>query len=145
MLRSISCVVRLGGLLILAAIAGGCQRGPTWNLAPVEGTVTKSGHPLANVQVDFLADPDAGTQGPRASGITDESGHYTLRTDAGDRGAAVGHYRVCLRVPLPEEGLTPRANQPQDGVAKPPASEAAQLSPAYSSFAKTPLQVEVHP
>ena len=44
MLRSISRVVLLGGLLSLAAIAGGCQRGPTWNLAPVEGTV-----PIANI------------------------------------------------------------------------------------------------
>src|SRR5262249_31799767 len=116
-----------------------------WNLAPVEGTVTKSGRPLAYIQVDFLADPDAGTQGPRASGITDESGHYALRTDAGDWGAAVGHYRVCLRVPLPAEGLTPQANQPQAGIAKLPASEPVQLPPAYSSFAETPLRVEVQP
>jgi hypothetical protein len=112
----------------------------------VEGTVTKGGRPLADLRVVFLADAEAGTQGPRASGITDQAGHYELRTDAGDRGAVVGRYRICLHIPLrEEEDLSPQAKRPKAGAAKPPASEAAQLPPTYSSFANTPLRVEVQP
>src|SRR5690242_2884422 len=96
MLRSISGIFLCGVLLPLAAASGGCQREPRWNLAPVEGTVTKDGHPLAGIQVIFLADADAGTVGLRARGITDEAGHYRLRTDNGDDGAVAGKYRVVM-------------------------------------------------
>src|SRR5689334_2297251 len=78
-------VVLLCGLLSLAA-GGGCQRGAKWNLAPVEGTVTKEGRPLAGAMVVFLADSEASTTGPRASGWTDAAGHYRLRTDRGEEG-----------------------------------------------------------
>jgi hypothetical protein len=96
MARSINRVVLLCGLLALAVAAEGCQRGPTWNLAPVEGTVTKDGRPLPHIEVVFLTDIDAGTQGPKASSFTDEAGHYRLRTDNGDDGAVAGKYRVVL-------------------------------------------------
>jgi hypothetical protein len=142
--RSISRVVLSCGLLALAAAVGGCQRGPTWNLASVEGTITKDGRPLANIQVIFLTDLDAGTQGPRASGITDAAGHYELRTDAGDRGAAIGRYRVCILTPLPT-ARGRQANRPKENEVEPPASEAVQLPPAYRRFAETPLRVEVRP
>src|SRR5262245_27835102 len=127
--RSISRVVLLCGLLVPAAAGGGCQRGSMWNLAPVEGTVTKGGRPLADIRVVFWADVEAGTQGPGTFGVTDAAGHYTLRTHAGDAGAAVGRYRVCLHVPqrgedLFSEDLSPRANQPKD---KPPALDVVQL------------------
>jgi hypothetical protein len=94
--RSISRMVLWCGLLILAAAAGGCQRGPTWDLAPVEGTITQAGQPLAGIQVTFWADIEGGTQGPRTSSFTDAAGHYELRTDTGERGTAIGRYHVCL-------------------------------------------------
>ncbi len=65
-------VALLCGLLTLAA---GCQRGPTWELAVVEGTVTTDGHPLKGVEVVFLPDTDAGAAGPRATSRTDAAGH----------------------------------------------------------------------
>src|SRR5690349_20643726 len=88
-------IIVLCGLLFLTS-AGGCQRGPKWNLARVEGTVTKGDSPLRGIQVVFLADVDAGTQGPRASGFTDEAGHYRLRTDIGEEGVVAGKHRVML-------------------------------------------------
>ena len=94
--RSTSGAVLLCALLTLTPGAGCCQRGSTWSLAPVEGTVTKDGRPLANIQVTFWADPAAGTQGPRTCSFTDAAGHYELRTDTGARGAVIGRYRVCL-------------------------------------------------
>ncbi len=157
--RSISRVVLLCGLLILATVAEGCQRGPGWNLAPVEGTVTKGGHPLANIEVVFLA--DAGTQGPRARGITDEVGHYRLRTDNGDDGTVVGKYRVVLSDPetfmkqllydsdgnrrqeaeqlLPKEKAKRLKNQWKL------AAKASRVPPRYRSINETPLRVEVQP
>src|SRR5262245_48295885 len=94
--RSINRVVLWCGLLALLTSAGGCQRRPMWDLAPVEGTVTKDGRPLSGIEVVFMADLDAGTQGPPTSAITDESGHYRLRTHNGDQGAVVGKHRVVL-------------------------------------------------
>ena len=67
-------VVLLGGLLVLFAAAGGCQRRSTWDLASVEGTITKDGRPLSDIQVVFLADSDTDTKGPRSTGITDDAG-----------------------------------------------------------------------
>jgi hypothetical protein len=148
MARSFSRVILWCGLLSLPAAAGGCQNGSTWNLAPVEGTVTKDGRPLANIQVVFLAELDASTKGPRASGFTDEAGHYDLHTDAGDRGAANGRYRVCLCAPRwmvssPGKTRSRQADLPKEKVDGPSASDVIQLPPTYALFAKTPLRAEV--
>jgi hypothetical protein len=93
----------------------------------VEGTVTRAGRPLADIEVDFLADVEAGTQGPRARGMTDDAGHYRLRTDNGDDGGAVGKHRVCL----------------VDPDASPTAKRRVPLR--YEDFDKTPLRADVHP
>ncbi len=152
--------VFLSGLLILAAAAGGCQRGPKWNLVPVEGTVTKDGRPLGNVQVIFLADPDAGTQGPRATGTTDLAGRYRLRTDNGDDGAVVGKHRVILldldavrkqlfrglrrrELQKVAEASPENAKRFEEEQKKP--VNAARVPSKYESFSKTPLRVEVGP
>jgi hypothetical protein len=157
--HNISRVGLWGGLLILAAAADGCQRGATWSLAPVEGTVTKEGHPLPGVEVVFLADLDAGAAGPRARGISDESGHYRLRTDNGDDGAAVGQYRVCIhdtRVVKPgpalprrlqKEAATLKEAQKEQGRLrfKETTSVSSRVPPTYGRPGETPLRVEVQP
>jgi hypothetical protein len=155
--RSISCRTILCGLLALAAAAGGCQCGQTWNLVPVEGTVTKNGRPLANIEVVFLADSDAGTHGPRASGTTDESGHYRLRTDSGEDGAVMGKHRVILldlvaarkqllrsfrREQLKEVAEASPENAKRLEELKNSAEE-LRVPPKYESFSKTPLRAEV--
>jgi hypothetical protein len=122
----------------------------------VEGIVTKGGRPLANVQVIFLADVEAGTQGPRASGLTDEAGHYRLRTDAGDDGAAVGTYRVCLhdthRVALQSFGRLRKEASNAEGIQKKvkefnkeAGSPSPRVPPNYGRPNDTPLRAEVHP
>jgi hypothetical protein len=153
MVRSISRIVLLCGLWTLAATAGGgCQRGPTWNLAPVEGTITKDGRPLHGIEVVFL--PDADTVGPRSSGITGEAGHYRLRTDGGEDGAAVGSHRVCIhdthRGPLSLGRLPKKAANakevPKEGMPlQKAASVSARVPPSYGRPHETPLRVEVHP
>ena len=143
--RSISRVVLFGGLLLLATVAGGYQRGPTWNLAPVEGTVSKDGHPLANIQVVFLTDVEAGTQGPRASGFTDEAGRYRLRTDNGSDGAVVGKHRVCL-IDDQDTDRSLEAILLKNGAAKRETPMPKRRVPfPYEQFNETLLRVEVRP
>jgi hypothetical protein len=147
--RSISRVFLWCGLLAVAAAAGGCQRGSTWNLTPVAGTVTKEGHPLAHVQVIFLADVEAGTQGPRASGFTDQKGHYRLRND-NDDGTVVGKHRVLVLVPKARREPMKRlgsGSQPKQAAqflledGKRPNEQ--QVPPRYGSIKETPLRAEV--
>jgi len=143
-MRNINRVVLFHVLLVLAIMAVGCQRGPTWNLAPVEGTVTQAGRPLAGIQVVFLADLEAGTQGPRTLGTTDKDGRYRLRTHNGDWGAAIGQYRVCLFEP-DDPAHNWQVKLPKERVVKLPAPSALKLPPAYGRFDETPLRAEVHP
>jgi len=156
-------------MLALIAMTEGCQpKGPSWNLGQVQGTVTQSGQPLAGVRVTFLADVAAGTQGPRTSGFTDASGHYELRTDGGDLGAAIGKYHVTIADLQATDGDRPfakgrkrgRLMKKTPGDAKPaeegkegktdenPPAEVkkSRVPPEYSDWAKTPLKdVEVKP
>ena len=76
---------------LLAAI--GCDGGkyPT-----VSGTVTADGQPVAMVRVVFMpmAVGDNHTPGPWSKGVSDETGHYTLRTRYGEPGAVAGPHKV---------------------------------------------------
>jgi len=148
--RSINRVVLLCGLLVLAAIAGGCQRGPAWDLTAVEGTVTKDGRPLRGVQVVFLPDTDA--VGPRSTGLTDEAGHYRLRTGNGDDGAVVGKHRILIFDLEAAKGRRRPAHGPQlPEFAKrleeqgKTAGDAPRVPPRYGRFNETPLRVDVQP
>jgi hypothetical protein len=137
------------GLWVLVAV--GCQRGQTWNLASVEGTVTKSGRPLANIEVIFLIDPAGVAVGPRSTGRTDESGHYRLRTDNGEEGAVIGKHRVLvfdLKVSKQWMGRTTRgplspeyAKRLQDELRT--TKGEPRVPPSYKLFNGTPLRVEV--
>lgn len=129
-------------LLVCFVMLCGCKSQP-WNLARVQGIVTQAGRPLSGVEVVFLPDGESGTQGPRATGYTDEAGHYELRTDAGNDGANVGHYRVCLIDCRKEEEEERKSMRGASNPSSPP-SEVIQLPSEYNTFAKTPLRAEVH-
>ena len=150
-------IIIFTALLVLVVASGGCQRRPTWSLAPVEGTVTKNGRPLPAVEVIFLADPDAGTEGPRTAGKTDQAGHYRLTTDVGDDGVVVGKHRVLIRdLDTKQLHRVPDGRQ-RKATTKHPTPEAAkrfeeQLKASedalrvplrYGRFQDTPLRVEV--
>jgi hypothetical protein len=80
-----------GAWVGLALAVAGCGRGPA--LAPVSGTVTMNGKPLARVRVEFW--PEEGS--PRSTGSTDEAGRFTLTTDGTAKpGAVVGRHKVVL-------------------------------------------------
>jgi hypothetical protein len=143
-------------VLSLAALAaGGCQRAE-FAFYPVEGTVTRGGRPLPNIQVVFLADPDAGTVGPRAIGKTDAAGRYRLRTDQGDDGAVAGTHRVVvLDLDARAQHSRPVRGAQRNEVARGAPEDAQRLGdepkatprvpPGYRSVSQTPLRAKVGP
>lgn len=134
----------LGLLLAAVAATAGCQHEPPSQFAPVEGTVTKGGKPLAGVVVVFWPDAGAATTGPCSSGPTDDAGRYRLHTEQGDAGAVVGRHRVCIvdsRLVLSRLGRTfDRGRLPKD-VSTP----APPVPPRYADPKETPLRAEVRP
>lgn len=137
----------LAAATILATVTAllGCQREPAFSFAPVEGTVTRGGKPLADVIVVFWNDADSGLA-PLSSGATDAQGHYRLHTDQGVEGAVVGRHRVCIldRATLPNLMSTPK----REGNRRPtemPAPASLLVPPGYSRKDETPIHVEVRP
>ncbi|WP_241676355.1 carboxypeptidase-like regulatory domain-containing protein [Bremerella volcania] len=84
----------------------GCGSGS--GVAPVSGTVTLDGEPLANALVSFYPQEE----GKRFStGTTDASGHYELVYTNDQQGAAIGRHTVKI---------TTATVQGEGGPAKPP-------------------------
>lgn len=82
-------------LLLLLGTAG-CAR--EYRLAPVAGTVTLNGQPLAGADVHFqpIGSKENPNPGPGSHGKTDAQGHYSLRVDEHQAGAVVGKHRVMI-------------------------------------------------
>lgn len=94
--------------LAVIALIGlvGCGSGS--GVAPVSGTVTLDGQPLANALVSFYPQDE----GKRFStGTTDAAGHYELVYTNDQHGAAVGKHTVKI---------TTATVQGEGGPAKPP-------------------------
>ena len=78
------------GLLLTAGCGGS-------GVAPVSGTVTLNGKPLAHATVVFQPDGDGKNPGPGSSGTTDENGRYSLRVmTTNAAGALVGRHKVSI-------------------------------------------------
>lgn len=94
-------------LLLLVLLAAGCGDG--YRLAPVSGTVTLNGKPLAGADVHFqpIGSKENPSPGPGSHGKTDAEGHYTLRVDARQAGAVVGKHRVMIYA---YEGAVPQSD-----------------------------------
>lgn len=138
-------------LLIVVAVAAGCNRGPEYG--EVEGTLTLHGKPLSDVEIEFLPEPEQGSNGPRAAAATDAQGHYRLKTSRARReGVVVGKYRVCVTdlsalppLPLPGGPEAPSVASPAGGhTPQAAASREARVPPQYGRPTETPLRgVEV--
>jgi hypothetical protein len=131
------------GVLLLFAVCG-CSR-PDITFAPVEGTITRNGKPVPHAQVVFMA--EEGTQGPRAIGLTDDSGRFRLTRDDGKEGAPVGRHRVCvIDMTTASEKVSRRGREPAGRPA--PVRKATVtpvIPPEYSRPGDTPLRAEVKP
>jgi hypothetical protein len=129
---------------MLALLVVGCSRGPEY--AEVEGVVTFQGKPLEEVEVIFYPNPEAGTEGPRASCYTDDKGHFRLRSEQSGRGGVVvGKHKVCLQdttsvPPPPPVDLKPGEKPPEYRKGPP------RVPQKYWSVGTTPYRdVEVKP
>lgn len=102
-----SCLWLVSVVLATVALIGcGPSRPAT---APVEGTVTLDGQPLAGASVTFT--PSAG--GRPGMGTTDSSGKFTLMTyEAGD-GAVIGQHKVTV-IKMTEDAGASGAEPPQE-------------------------------
>ena len=83
----------LVGLTLVVALGCGGKR-----LAPVSGTVTLNGQPLANATVNFqpIAAPGSIDAGIGSQAKTNDKGEFTLTTSTGENGAVVGKHRVMI-------------------------------------------------
>lgn len=100
------CYVRsITPILCCVVFLTGCGGEKTVKLAPVTGSVTYSGGPLAGAIVTFLPD-----DGPLAMAETDLNGEFTLKSGA-LKGCAVGPVKVAVRVPS-EGDATPMGANP---------------------------------
>jgi len=83
----------LASFLVIGA--AGCGGGEGYSTAPVSGSVTLNGAPLANAMVRFQ--PSAkGNPGPASVGETDDQGMFTLAFNDGKEGAVVGPHKVFI-------------------------------------------------
>jgi hypothetical protein len=96
--------VRYRLLLILALAAIGC--GEKFPLAPVAGTVTLDGNPLAGARIGFepVRGGDSPEAGPGSYATTDANGRFELTALTGKKGAVVGKHRVWVRTMRAREG-----------------------------------------
>jgi hypothetical protein len=98
---SIAIALRLAGVAACSLlVAAGCNTRPKGmpDLAPVKGTVTLDGQPLAQVDVTFFSE----VGGQVAGGSTDDSGAYELRFSGKHMGAKIGPNTVRITTPLQE-------------------------------------------
>ena len=111
-------------------IACGCGGSDQPEVYPVSGTVIFQGEPIADASVRFIPN-----EGPPASGQTDASGRFTLRTFEDDDGAVAGEHTVLVSK---TEQVDPndQSSYPQ---------MRSVLPPRYGKATASPLEVTVSP
>ena len=86
-------------VLVAALLCGCTENSKPYKTAPVSGVITLDDQPLAIAHVTFMPVHEAqgaSQSGPEASGESDASGRYSLKTVFGDAGASVGKNRVMV-------------------------------------------------
>jgi hypothetical protein len=84
-------------LALFAILVTGCGSGNS--VAPVTGTVTLDGQPVADIELIFepqQVDGGSANVGPYSMGTTDSSGKFTLETRNGEAGAIVAKHQVTF-------------------------------------------------
>jgi hypothetical protein len=125
-------------LSLISLAAAGCSSKAV--LAEVSGVVMLNGKPMPDAVVQFLPEPDKGTQGPMSSGSTDVEGRFQLMCSDQRPGAVVGFHRVIIQ----DARSIPHARS-DFSTEKPPALIPPRIASIYASAAGTPLRQEVKP
>ena len=121
-------VAAISAVLIVA----GC--GSRISVAPVSGTVTLDGQPLANAHVLFQPVATSGKTnvGTGSYAMTDGSGSFSLRqADTDQPGAVVGQHRVEISYKVETDDRDPKTRPPPKS-----------LPPRYNRESELQFQVE---
>jgi hypothetical protein len=88
---------------LLSVVLAGCgESRPSYSMVPVSGTLSLDGKRASGIVVTFDSD-----SGPRAFGVTDDEGAFSLETKEYGNGAPEGSYKVWIQstkdstVPVP--------------------------------------------
>ena len=132
-MRCSSCSCTLHSRWILALLTttalgpAGCGGAGGNDMAPVHGTVTLDGKPLAEGFV-FVTP----AEGKMATGAIQSDGSFVLGTNSDSDGAKTGTHPVTVKPPPPQEGM-------------PPSAVAQTLPRHYRKASTSGLTVEVKP
>src|SRR5262249_7560848 len=96
----------------MLTLAGCGESGKSPTLSPAGGVVLPGGQRLPNAQVTFTPTEPGLVANAQATGLTDETGHFTLTT-GGKPGAAIGEHLVTVT-----EGPTPEDLRGEDAQEK---------------------------
>lgn len=85
-------IIKISLVQLVLVAATGCDSGP--RVAPVQGTVLRSGKPVPNASITFY--PAAA--GRPSYGMSDTEGAYSLEYSESKQGAIVGEHKVTVAV-----------------------------------------------
>jgi len=120
--------------MMAIALISGCSSAV--DRGALEGKVRSGNQPLGNVLVTFFPDSKSLTTAVRASGMTDDTGYFQLKTEDQQTELPVGNYRVIV-----EDMSFYTAPRAQDGTLR--ESVVARFSTIYRDPLKTPLRQSV--
>ncbi len=126
----------LAALLCISTLAG-CKGGG--GNAPVSGTVTLDGEPLAGIRVTFFPEPATGNSspGPYSTAVTDSEGNFSLVDRYGEEGAMVWRHSVEFEWDQLDEAELSDAME-GDGDGKSDSKAVAAAKSKLKKFAKIP-------
>lgn len=115
---------------LVCALVIGCSAKPTGmpDVAPVTGTVTLNGEPLAGASVIFQSE-----SGHSAMGTTDSSGSYQLTAPGNQKGAVIGLNKVKINSKL-DGPPDPNWKDPIPARYNSASELSAQVNPGKNSF-----------
>jgi hypothetical protein len=126
----------LGCFVICLVGCGGGSTESALEVFPVKGTVTVDGEALQSVTVFF--DPQEGTKGTGAGGVTDASGNFSILYRDDREGIPVGTYKVLFSRLVQPDG----SPIPQDATAA-DVGAVNSLPAKYNDPAETPVTATV--
>ena len=126
---------------LIPLLAIGCV-GDGFTLAPVTGTVTFDGTPVADLTVTFSpkSTEDNPTPGPFSTATTDSEGKFTLTSRAGKPGAVIGPHRVTIR--LPADATSEKLRDANDRVKDLRGADAATIQAAKDDVARIEKKIK---
>ncbi|MGL6076111.1 MAG: hypothetical protein ACRC8S_18285 [Fimbriiglobus sp.] len=122
------------GFVLLFLVGCGAEK------VPLTGVVTLDGQPLADVEVQFIPEPDGQSDAPTVSVYTDKTGRYEVST-RDSVSLQPAKYRVCINdatLMMPRGNADPASGEPgRQTVAE---TKRSRVPVAYSDVTKTPFR-----